>query len=267
MHIQGKTILVTGGGSGIGRALVLNLLNRGANVAAVDVHETTLQETKQLAGTFSNKLSLHVVNVTDFQAVAQLPQQLIDAHGAFDGIINNAGIIQPFVKVNELTMESIQKVMDVNFYGMLNVTKTFLPELLKRPEAHIVNISSMGGFLPVPGQTLYGASKAAVKLFTEGLHSELRDTAVRVTVIFPGAVETNITQNSGIAMPVQSSDSAKKFNMLSADGAAHDIISAMEQNKYRACIGTDSKLMDLLYRIAPEFAAGYIAKKMASLLK
>jgi NAD(P)-dependent dehydrogenase (short-subunit alcohol dehydrogenase family) len=213
MHIQGKTILVTGGGSGIGRALVLNLLNRGANVAAVDVHETTLQETKQLAGSFSNKLSLHVVNVSDFQAVAQLPQQLIDAHGAIDGIINNAGIIQPFVKVNELTMESIQKVMDVNFYGMLYVTKTFLPELLKRPEAHIVNISSMGGFLPVPGQTLYGASKAAVKLFTEGLHSELRDTSVRVTVIFPGAVETNITQNSGIDMPVQSSNSAKKFNM------------------------------------------------------
>ncbi len=267
MHIQGKTILVTGGGSGIGRALVLNLLNRGANVAAVDVHETTLQETKQLAGTFSNKLSIHVVNITDLHAVSQLPQQLIDAHGAIDGIINNAGIIQPFVKVNELTMESIQKVMDVNFYGMLYVTKTFLPELLKRPEAHIVNISSMGGFLPVPGQTLYGASKAAVKLFTEGLHSELRDTSVRVTVIFPGAVETNITQNSGIAMPVQSSDSAKKFNMLSADGAAQDIISAMEQNKYRACIGTDSKLMDFLYRIAPEFAAGYIAKKMASLLK
>jgi short-subunit dehydrogenase len=267
MQILGKTILVTGGGSGIGRALVLNLLKRGANVAAIDMHETALKETQQLAGKFSKNLSVHTVNITDHQAIAELPQILINYHGSIDGIINNAGIIQPFVKVNELTMESIKKVMDVNFYGMLYVTKTFLPELLKRSEAHIVNISSMGGFLPVPGQTLYGASKAAVKLFTEGLHSELRDTSVHVTVIFPGAVETNITQNSGIPMPVQSSNEAKKFNMLSADMAAQKIMVAIEKNKYRACIGTDSKLMDFLYRLAPKFAAEYIAKKMASLLK
>ena len=169
MKIQGKTLLVTGGGSGIGRALVLNLLSRGANVAAVDVHDATIQETKQLAGTFSKNLSIHVVNITDTHAVAQLPQKIIETHGSIDGIINNAGIIQPFQKVNDLSMESIQKVMDVNFYGMLYVTKSFLPHLLERPDAHIVNISSMGGFLPVPGQTVYGASKAAVKLFTEGL--------------------------------------------------------------------------------------------------
>jgi short-subunit dehydrogenase len=266
MKIQGKTILVTGGGSGIGRALVLNLLSRGANVAAVDVHDATIQETKQLAGPFSKNLSIHVVNITDSHAVAQLPQKIIETHGSIDGIINNAGIIQPFQKVNDLSMESIQKVMDVNFYGMLYVTKSFLPHLLERPDAHIVNISSMGGFLPVPGQTVYGASKAAVKLFTEGLHSELLETSVRITVVFPGAVQTNITQNSGLEIPAQSSNDSKKFKMLSPDVAAQKIVSAMEQNKYRVCVGSDSRMMDLLVRIAPEFAAGFIARKMASLL-
>jgi short-subunit dehydrogenase len=137
---------------------------------------------------------------------------------------------------------------------------------LERPDAHIVNISSMGGFLPVPGQTVYGASKAAVKLFTEGLHSELLETSVRITVVFPGAVQTNITQNSGLEIPAQSSNDSQKFKMLSPDVAAQKIISAMEQNKYRVCVGSDSKMMDLLVRIAPEFAAGFIAKKMASLL-
>ncbi|WP_252629481.1 SDR family oxidoreductase, partial [Enterobacter sp. JH539] len=90
--------------------------------------------------------------------------------------INNAGIIQPFVKIDQLGYEVVERVFNVNFYGTLYMTKTFLPHLLTRPEAHIVNVSSMGGFLPVPGQTIYGASKAAVKLFTEGLHSELADT-------------------------------------------------------------------------------------------
>ena len=98
--------------------------------------------------------------------------------GEVDALINNAGIIQPFVKVNELTMEQAKKVMDVNFYGPLALVKAFLPGLLKRPEAHILNVSSMCAYAPVPGQSVYGASKAAIKLLTEGLHSELMETQV-----------------------------------------------------------------------------------------
>ena len=102
------------------------------------------------------------------------------------------------MRLNDLDYAAIDRVFDVNWRGTLYMTKTFLPLLLARPEAHIVNVSSMGGFLPVPGQTIYGASKAAVKLLTEGLHSELAGTNVRVTVVFPGAVATNITANSGV---------------------------------------------------------------------
>ena len=119
----------------------------------------------------------------------KLLNESLALHPGVDGIINNAGIIQPFVRLNDLSYESIERVINVNLYGTLYMIKTFLPHLLTRPEAHIVNISSMGGFLPVPGQTIYGASKAAVKLLSEGLHSELMNTHVMVTVAISGSGE------------------------------------------------------------------------------
>jgi len=145
MKVQNKVIVVTGGGSGMGRELVLNLLAKGARVAAVDVNEATLRETAQLSENNNVRLSLHIVNITDKDAVASLPEQVISKHGTVDGLINNAGIIQPFVRVNELDYAAIERVMNVNFYGTLYMTKAFLPHLLTRPEAHIVNVSSMGG--------------------------------------------------------------------------------------------------------------------------
>lgn len=125
----------------------------------------------------------------------------------------------------------------------------------------------MGGFLPVPGQTIYGASKAAVKLFTEGLSAELKDTSVHVTVIFPGAVATNISVNSGLEVPPINSGQKSKFKALPADEAARQIINSMETNKYRATIGNDARTMDWMYRFNPKFAAELIQRKMASLIK
>jgi NAD(P)-dependent dehydrogenase (short-subunit alcohol dehydrogenase family) len=154
MKVQNKLIVVTGGGSGMGRALVLDLLSRGAKIITIDINESALQETASLAGDKKDLLSTFVVDITNKISVEELLNKVIAQHGFVDGIINNAGIIQPFVKVNELKYETIERVMNVNFYGTLYMTKTFLPHLLTRPEAHIVNISSMGGFLPVPGQTI-----------------------------------------------------------------------------------------------------------------
>lgn len=123
MKVQNKVIVVTGGGNGIGRELVLNLLSRGARVAAVDIDEAGLQETARLAEQKKDRLSTHVVNITDRDAVAALPEQVISRHGAVDGVINNAGIIQPFVRVNDLDYAAIERVMNVNFYGTLFMTK------------------------------------------------------------------------------------------------------------------------------------------------
>ncbi len=264
MQVQGKTIVVTGGGSGIGRELTLLLLKKGARVAAVDINEATLQETAALAGDLGSRLSTHQCDITDRQAVMALVQAVIQAHGAVDGVINNAGIIQRFVKINNLEFNEIERVFKVNFFGMVNVTKAFLPHLLERPEAHIVNLSSMGGFLPVPGQTAYGASKAAVRLFTEGLYSELLSTQVRVTVVFPGAVATNIAANSGVAIRTPSDTS--KIKTTSPVVAAQIIIDGMEKNKYRVLIGSDAKMMDWLCRLMPERATKIIYSQMRSLL-
>jgi short-subunit dehydrogenase len=267
MNVQGKTIVLTGGGSGMGREMTLLLLKKGARVAIVDINESTLKETAELAGDHQGRLTTHVLNITDKEAVAALPEAVIKAHGAVDGLINNAGIIQPFVKINDLPMKDIERVFNVNFWGVVNMTKAFLPHLLKRPEAHIVNTSSMGGFLPVPGQSAYGASKAAVKLFTEGLRSELLSTNVHVTVVFPGAIATNISTNSGItAMPSASSAEQSKFKTTSAPDAARIIIEGMEKNKYRVLVGSDAKMMDRLCRLMPDRAARIIYSQMRSLL-
>jgi short-subunit dehydrogenase len=155
--------------------------------------------------------------------------------------------------------------MDVNFFGALYMIKAFLPHLLLRPTAHIANISSMGGFLPVPGQTVYGASKAAVKLMTEGLYAELLSTNVRLTVVFPGAIGTNISANSGLKVDPEMAEKST-IKMLAPKEAARIIIDAVEKNRYNVMVGSDSKMMDFIYRLSPKMATGLIYKQMKSLL-
>ena len=267
MKAAGKVLVVTGAGSGMGREVTLELLRRGARVAAVDINETTLLETARMAPG-ADKISTHVLSITDKAAVEALPQMVADRFGSVDGVLNCAGIIQPFVRLADLDYAAIDRVMDVNWRGTLYMTKTFLPWLLKRPEAHILNISSMGGFLPVPGQTIYGASKAAVKLMTEGLHSELAGTGVHVTVVFPGAVATNITTNSGVAIPnVEPAKGGKQMTAMPAEKAAKIIVEGMEKNAFRVLVGSDAKLMDRLYRLHPRRATAFIAGQMKELLK
>lgn len=266
MKAKDRIIIVTGAGSGMGRAITYQLLNRGATVIAIDRNPATLEETKALSTSGGERLLTRVVDITDLQALVNLRTALLSNIGGIDGIINNAGIIQPFVPVSMLDDQSIERVMQVNFYGTLHMVRAFLPHLLTRPQAHIVNVSSMGGFLPVPGQTIYGASKAAVKLFTEGLHAELAETSVRVTLVLPGAVNTNISSNSGIEMP-KADSSAAAMPMLSADKAAEMIVDAMEKDRYRVLVGQDARFMDLIYRLNPERAARFIRKKMKGLLK
>jgi len=266
MKIQGKTIVVTGGGNGIGRELSLQLLKGGARVIAVDLFADALAETKKLAGDRAGNFSSHVLNIADRNAVEQFRDTVLQS-GPVDGLINNAGIIQPFIKVDELDYTAIERVVNVNFYGTLYLTKSFLSHFKSRPAAHIVNISSMGGFLPVPGQSVYGASKAAVKLLTEGLHLELKNTNVKVTIVFPGAIATNIAANSGVNIEMKpGSEKPQKFKALPVQDAAAKIIKAMEQDAFRVTVGSDARFMDIIYRISPRRAAYFIYNKMKSML-
>ena len=267
MKVKNKVVVVTGAGSGMGRELTLELVRRGASVAALDMRKESLAETKKLADALNGKVEIFEVDVTDDKKVAALPAKIEKTLGKVDALINNAGIIQPFVHVKDLSLESAHKVMDVNFTGPLLLVKAFLPGLLTRPEAHILNVSSMGAYAPVPGQTVYGASKAAINLFTQGLRSELLDTKVGVTVVFPGAIATNIAQNSGMAMPANADASESKFKTTPAPVAAKAMVDAIEANKPRITIGSDATMMDRLSRLNPVMAANIIYKQMASLLK
>lgn len=268
MQIANKVFVVTGGGNGIGREVVLGLLARGARVAAVELSQERLDGTAKLAAA-GNRLSTHVVNVTDAAAVDQLPAAVIDAHGQVDGLLNVAGIIQRFVPFAELEVDDIERVLQVNFWGVVATVRAFLPHLLRRPEAALVNVSSMGAFIPVPGQSVYGASKAAVKLLTEGLHAELRDTPVRVTVVFPGAVATSITDNSGVKAPAVAgaNDNAANTKVLPPAQAADLIIRGMQKGAYRVLVGRDAQVMDWFTRLVPERAMTMIADRMAGLLQ
>lgn len=268
MQIQDKVFVVTGAGGGIGSEIVKNLVKNGAKVAAVDLRDESLNNLKTQLGEASSAVSFHALNISDKEAVSALPQAVIAAHGVIDGLVNCAGIIQPFVKINDLEFDAIERVMNVNFYGTLYMTKAFLPLFLGRPEAHIVNVSSMGGFLPVPGQAVYGASKAAVKLLTEALYAELLDTNVHVSVVFPGATNTNITGNSSVAAPsMGGGDKDLSKMMLPADKAAEIIVNGIKKNSPQIFTGKDSRLMNRMYRLNPVYATKLIAKQMKSLLK
>ena len=219
MKLTDQVVVVTGGGNGIGREVVLTLLARGARVAALDLRPEGLAETASLANA-GDRLSTHAVDVTDREAVCALADAVSTIHGRVDALINVAGIIQPFVRFAELSREQIENVMNVNFWGVVWTCQAFLPLIRQRPQGAIVNVSSMGGFVPVPGQTAYGASKAAVKLLTEGLYAELRGTGVAVTVVYPGGVSTHITENSGVEMPGGAARSAPAQGSAPGKGSA-----------------------------------------------
>ena len=265
MELADKVLVVTGGGNGIGRQVVLELLRRGARVAAVDIREESLDETVELADA-GDRLATFAVDITDRTATEAIPQKVIAAHSAVDGLINVAGIIQPFVRLKDLGYDVIERVINVNLYGTIHMVKAFLPHLLERPVGHVANVSSMGGFLPVPGQTIYGASKAAVKLMTEGLYAELLDTKVGVSVIMPGAVSTEITTNSGVDIPSMDSVDQSRIRTTSPEDAARIILDGIESDDLYIYVGRDSRMMSLMTRVAPRRATHLIYRQMKDLL-
>ncbi|MFM1784054.1 MAG: hypothetical protein RLZZ579_331 [Actinomycetota bacterium] len=269
MQIAGKTFVVTGAGNGMGREVALEILRRGGKVAGVDLKPEFLEETKNLAGSNQGNFSAHVANISDRNRVAALPDEIKASLGEVDGLVNIAGIIQPFVKVNELDNESIDRVMYVNFFGVTNMVKSFLPGLLSRPEAHILNVSSMGSYAPVPGQTVYGASKAAVNQLTEGLRSELMETKVGITLVWPGAIGTNISANSGVSFGSGELTEAQKkaaAKVVAPEVAGKLMVDAIANNKKRITIGSDASMMRRLVNWNQDFASRLIYKNMKSLL-
>lgn len=264
MKLRGKVVAITGAGSGIGRALALAAARRGARIAGFDLQRASMEETATLVRAAGSDCLVVSGDVSRSEDAEAFLAAVLAEYGSVDVLINNAGIIQPFVPFTKLTRAQIDRVFSVNWTGVLNMTMAFLPKLRERPEASLVNVSSMGGFCPFPGQGIYGASKAAVKLLSESLALELRGTGVTVTTVFPGGVRTNITENA----PGMSEAEKKRQRELdsgyglTAEQAAEAILRGVEKGRERVLVGSDSAVLDALTRLVPTSAGKMIAAAM-----
>lgn len=270
MHLVGKTIVVTGAGSGIGRELTVQLINLGSQVAALDYDADRLSALEVHIAASANRLRTYCVDVTDLDQVSMFSDQVVTDFGRVDGVINNAGIIHEMATLEELTRAQVERVFSVNWWGTYNMTQSLLPGLRAQPHAFICNLSSMGGYMPFPRQVAYGASKAAVKLFTEGLRQELaRDSHISVSLVYPGAVTTSIVENapdmsSAYKEWVREQVSDEQPGM-SAAAAAAVILRGIQKDKARIIVGTDSWFIDKLYRLAPVTTAALMSWVMSRL--
>ena len=195
MNLANKVVLITGAGSGIGRALARSLATRGCHLALVDIDAAGLEATGASISTASIHLTTHVIDVSDREAIADLPATVYAAHGKLDVLINNAGVglAGTFLQLKETDFDWL---MSINFAAVVDLTRAFLPHLLERPEAMLVNLSSIYGIVSPVGNTAYSASKFAVRGFSNALRHELSATAVRVCVVHPGGVATRIATST-----------------------------------------------------------------------
>ena len=269
MEFHNKVVIVTGAGSKIGRQLVLQLAEKRASVAAVDRNPKSLALTKEMVQNSGRRVTTHLVDITDQEKVYDLTEEIIKEHGNIDVLINNVGIIQPFITGTELKYDIIRKIMEINFFEMINMIKAFLPYLTDSREAYIANILSMGGFLPEPGQFIYGTSKAAVKLLeeivTEGLRLELSQTKIRTSAIVPGQIETDI-KNISVLKEKCIPEIRRKSGVvkrISPDHVAKIILKGIEKKKEKILIGRDALLMDIFYKIMPKRTERIISKVIA----
>jgi NADP-dependent 3-hydroxy acid dehydrogenase YdfG len=251
-----KVIAVTGAGSGIGRALVIGLRTAGARVAASDVVEGSLQSLREYGD--ESELFLAKLDVSDNVAMKAWAKSVKDHFGVVDGVINNAGVALS-CHAAEQPREQMEWLFGVNYWGVINGVEAFLPELLTRPEACVVNISSLFGLMSVPSQSSYNAAKFAVRGYSESLRQDLRDTSVKVVTVHPGGIKTNIANNGRHLNSITGNDvdlgkTADIFNRIAAttpEKAATVIMRGMRKSQTRVLIGSDAKLLDVIQRLFP----------------
>ena len=256
MRIAGRTAVVTGAASGIGRGIALALAKRGCNLALADLDETGLAETAAMAA--GVRVTTHRLDVADREAVAAFPAVVTAQHGGAQLLFNNAGVAcgGTFEQVSEADFEWL---MNINFYGVVRMTRAFLPLLRAADEARIVNISSIFGIIAPPGQTAYSASKFAVRAFSESLRRELEaeGSNVGVTVVHPGGVATSIAKSARPPAGVNSADLEAqkerfdKFLRMPPEQAGETIVAGAEAGRARVIVGNDARFMALLERLAP----------------
>ena len=253
---SGGVAVVTGAGSGIGRALAQQLAEQDSALALADIDEAGLTGTAQSVGTKKALVTATVVDVADESSVCAFAEEVGRRHGRVTLLVNNAGVAL-HGKFEEISLEDFRWLMNINFWGTVYGVKYFLPMLKREERSHIVNLSSVFGMIAPPGQPAYSASKFAVRGFTECLRHELAGTAVGVSCVHPGGIRTAIARRARMgahAAGTWREENIAQFERLartSPEQAARRILRGVERNEPRILIGTDAYQIDILQRLRP----------------
>jgi|SRR5690606_15724398 len=270
--ISGKLAVITGAASGIGRATAIELARRGARVAVTDVNRDGLAETEALIKAAGGEVTTYLLDVADRDAFHAFAQEIEETQGGADIVINNAGVAQ-IARVEDLTYDDFEWVMNIDFWGMVYGTKAFLPQLQAKGSGHIVNVSSLFGLLAVPSQAAYNSAKFAIRGFTEALRHEMRGTEIRVSCVHPGGIKTNIVRNARFLQSTQATEREEavtgfdRIARTTPERAGIVIVDGIEKNRERILIGMDAKIIDVLQRLMPASYGKLLFRRDSAILR
>jgi short-subunit dehydrogenase len=250
--LKRRVAVVTGAASGIGRALAMRLADEECGLALVDRDGAGLERLRDELRLRARSLSVHALDVSDRAALARLPEEVVEAHGHVHILVNNAGVALSGTLVDN-SIEDLDWIVDINFWGVVLACKHFIPWLARGDEGHIVNLSSLFGLVGLPSVGAYCATKAAVRSYSETLGAELHGTGITVTSVHPGGVSTNIMRHARLANEADRTELVALFDRLRTqpDRAAARIVEAIRHGRTRLRIGPETYVSDWLRRLAP----------------